>query len=304
MYIISFLRIIKSALQDMVRNFGMSFMTIIILVLMLLSVNTLLFIRLLTAEATSSIKEQIDVSIYFHPDAEDAHIQEVRDYLNAIPQIIEMIFHSKEEVLNQFREEHKDNPDIIASLEELEENPLGAALIIKTKTPADYQTVIETLNVPEYEDIIEEKTFVNTEKAIHKIDAITTQVERFTAALTIFFALIAFLIIFNTVRVAIYTQRTEISIKKLVGATNWFVRGPYMIESAAFSLISVSISFLMLYPAVRFIDPFVGVVFGTVDFLTNYFVSNILMLAGSQFLGVLFLTTITSIIAMRKHLKV
>lgn len=301
---IGFCRIIKFALQDIARNFSLSFMTVLILVLMLLSINTLVLVRLLTEEAINAIKKQIDVSLYFNPDANDAKIKEIHDYIESFPEVIETIYFNKEETLNKFLEAYKDNTKIVASLDELDFNPLGSTLIIKTREPTDYEKIITALNVPEYENIIEAKTFGDTQKAIQKIHTITTQVERFTLFLTSLFAIIAFIIIFNTVRVAIYTQRIEISIKKLVGATNWFVRGPYIIESLAFSIMSVLVAYVILYFSVRWLDLYIAVIFQKPEILTNYINTHIVELAGLQFGGVLFLTTVTSFLAMRKYLKV
>ncbi|PIR75154.1 MAG: hypothetical protein CO030_05010 [Candidatus Magasanikbacteria bacterium CG_4_9_14_0_2_um_filter_42_11] len=299
----SFLRIIRFALQDIARNIGLSFMTIFVLVLMLLSVNTLLFIRLVTTEATTSIRDQIDVSIYLSLEATADEIDEVYTYIASLPEVTQATFFSQEEVLDNFRTLYHDNENILASLEELTENPLGATIVVKTKDPADYVTVIEELSIPEYETIVESKTFTDTQGAIQKIDVITTNVERFSFALTAFFAIIAFLIIFNTIRVAIYTQRIEISIKKLVGATNWFVRGPYVIESVVFSVFSVGIAISMVYISTGFLDQYLGVILGDPQFLTNYYFLHILSLAGIQFGIVFFLTLISSLLAMRRYLR-
>lgn len=300
----SFLRIFKFALQDMVRNIGLSFMTVFILILMLLSMNTLLFIRLVTTEATTSIRDQIDVSVYLAAESSPEEVDEVFTYIASLPEVSQAVFKSEEEVLAEFRALYQDNEDILASIDELDENPLGATIVVKTESPADYATVIEALSVPEYETIVESKTFTDTQGAIEKIDAITTNVERFSAALTAFFGIIAFLIIFNTVRVAIYTQRIEISIKKLVGATNWFVRGPYVIESIVFSVVSTAIAIVLVYFSIGMLDPYVGVVLGNPSFLTNYYISNILSLAGLQFGIVFFLTLFSSMLAMRRYLRV
>ena len=121
--------------------------------------------------------------------------------------------------------------------------------------------------------------------------------------LTGLFGVIAFLIIFNTIRVAIFTQRVEITIKKLVGATNWFIRSPYIIESFIFTAISVAITYFLMRFAAGLIDPYVAVVFKKDWLLTNYISSNIMMLVGSQFVVVLLLTVFSSFLAMRKHLK-
>lgn len=300
---LSLLRAIKFALQDIVRNLGLSFMTVLILVLMLLSINTLFVINVLTSKAVQSIKDQIDISIYFSPEASQAKIDEIKNYINAFPEIKEVVYQDKEKVLADFKAQHQDNEEILSSLSELGSNPFGPTMIVKTREPKDYEKIVKALAVPEYESLIEAKTFGDTEKAIERVHTITTQVERFTAGVSALFAVIAFLIIFNTIRVAIYTQRVEITIKKLVGATNWFIRAPYVIESFIFAFVSVLVAGSLVYLSLRMLEPYIKVVFGESGLLTNYYSSNTISLLGMQFLAVLLLTVFSSFLAMRKHLR-
>jgi len=301
---LSLFRIIKSAIQDMFRNLGLSAMTVLILVLMLLSINTLIIINILTAEATRAIKDQIDVSVYFSYDATDKEIGEIKAYVESFPEVVDVEFFEKEKVLEKFKEQHKGDKDVLDALSELGENPLGATMVIRTREPNDFNKIITALNVPEYENVIEAKSFGDTEIAIERVHTITTNVERFGYALSALFAIIAFLIIFNTIRVAIYTQRVEISIKKLVGATDWFVRGPYIIESLIFTCLSIVISGCIVYCSVRFLEPYVAVVFQKSGILTNYYFSNKIVLLIAQFIAVLALTVISSLLAMRRYLRV
>jgi len=300
----SLLRVVKFALQDIVRNFSLSFMTVLILILMLLSVNTLVIIRVLTNEASESVKKQIDVSIYFDHTADDKKITEVKEYISLFPEVLDSTFLTKEEVLVQFKEQHKDNTEIIASLDELGDNPLGATLIVRTREPSDYKKIIEALRVPEYENIIEAKTFGDTEKAIERIDIITKNVEKFGLGLSLLFALIAFLIIFNTIRVAIYTERVEISIKKLVGATNWFIRGPYLVEAFIFTVVSVVITAGIVIFSLSYLDSYTAVVFQRSNILSEYFHLHQWLLIGAESTIVLILTSFSSLLAMGRHLKV
>ena len=301
---LSLLRVIKFAFQDMARNFGLSFMTVLILVLMLLSINTLVVINVLTGEAVRLIKDQIDVSVYFSYDATDKEIQEIKSYTQSFPEVVNIDYFTREQVLEQFKTQHGDDKDVLAALSELNENPLGATMVIRTREPKDYAKIISALNVPEYENIIEAKSFGDTEKAIGRVHTITTNVEHFGYALSVLFAIIAFLIIFNTIRVAIYTQRIEIGIKKLVGATNWFVRGPYLVESLFFTCLSVAVTAAVVYFALRFLEPYVMVVFQKTGILTNYYLSHKMQLTGLQFIAVLFLTIFSSLLAMRRYLRV
>ncbi len=299
----SFLRIIKFAFQDLGRNFSLSFMTVFILVLMLLSVNTLWSLDVLTKEAVEAVKKQIDISIYFVPTATDKNVNEIKSYVGMFPEVTSIALQTKEEVLASFRAQHQTQTEALDALAELGTNPFGPTMIIKTKEPQDYQKIIDALNVPEYASLIEAKSFDNHEDAIQRLQNITNRIEKIGFGLTILFALISFLIIFNTIRVAINTQRMEINIKRLVGASNWFIRGPYLVESLVFTILSVAFTMGAVFLGLRWIDPYLAVVLPSGFSLTNYFQSNMLMLFGAQALAVLLLTVLSSSLAMRKQLR-
>ena len=301
---LSFLRILKFAFQDVWRNLGLSFMTVFILILMLLSVNTLWSLDVITKAAVEAVKKQIDVSIYFVPEATDKNVDEIKSYVGMFPEVVSVTLLSKEDVLAAFREQHKMQPEALDALDELGANPFGPTMIVKTKEPKDYKKIIDALNVPEYETIIEAKSFDNHEEAIERLQNITNRIERVGFGLTILFAVISFMIIFNTIRVAIVTQRTEIGIKRLVGASYWFIRGPYLFESLIFTVLSIACTIGLVYLALRWVDPYLAVVLPNGFSLTNYFYSNMLRLFGIQALAVLLLTIISSGLAMRRQIKV
>lgn len=300
----SIYRVIKFALQDIFRNLGLSTMTVFILVLMLLSVNVLWAVDVLTNQATGLIKEQINISLYFKAETTDKNLEEIQTYLGVLPEIKEMQVVSRDAVLDSFKNRHKLSSEVLSALAELQDNPFGPTLVIKTKEPEDYKKVLQAVDVPEYDALIETKSFEGNEEGIEKLQNITTRIEKVGFGLSLLFAIISFLIIFNTIRVSIYTQRIEISIKRLVGASAWFIRGPYIVEAVVFALLSVGLNFSLIYLALSFVDPYLSVVFANGFTLTNYYNSHIILLVGIQFVSVLLLTIISSGLAMRRQLKV
>jgi len=301
---LSLWRIIKYSFQDMGRNIGLSFMTVFMLVLMLLSVNVLLAVDTVTKEAVRLVKDQVNVSLYFASDAGDKDIAEIRSYIGEFPEVVGVQLLSREEVLKSFQNRHEASPEVQQALTELGGNPFGPTMIVKTKEPGDYKKIFIALDVPEYEHLIESKSFDGNEGAIERIQNITTRVERIGFGLSVLFAIIAFFIIFNTVRVAINTQKIEISIKRLVGASNWFIRGPYLVEALVFTVVSLILTIAVIYLGLRWLDPYLTVVFPSGFSLTNYYNSHILYLFGVQAVAVLLLTIVSSGLAMRRQLKV
>ena len=294
----SFWRIIKYAFQDMGRNIGLSFMTVFILMLMLLSINMLWSVRILTEQAVKLVKNQVNVNINFKPAIKQKDLEEITDYVKAFSEVTDVTSLSPAEVLQAFK---KRRPETALALEELGNNPFGPSIIIKTREPDDYKKIIDALAT--YNSSIEDHSFGGNEDALVRLQLIMNRVQTAVLSLAIIFALISFLVIFNTIRVGIYTQRQEINIKRLVGANNWFIRGPYFLESILFTLVSVGLTGVVLWFAFQKIDPYISGVFSNGFSLTNYYSSHILYLSLIQVAAVLLLTLVSSSLAMRKHLR-
>jgi cell division transport system permease protein len=302
---VSLFRIIKFALQNFWRNIWLSLITISILVLTLVTVNILISLNFLGQSAVGIVQSKIDVSVYFNPDTSEETVQNVRSYLLGLSQVRDVTYVSAEEALENFKQTHADNEDIMTSLEELEENPLGAALTIKANNPSDYPFILETLENPEFTDFIQDKDYDDHEEIIQRIDNITSRLERTGIVLSLVFVIIAVLIVFNTIRVAIYTHREEVGIMKLVGASNWFVRAPFLLESILYSLLATGLAIAIIYPSIYFAEPYIAKLFDNTDIsLINYFNANFVWIFVSQFVVLSVLNIVSTAMALGRYLKV
>ena len=120
------------------------------------------------------------------------------------------------------------------------------------------------------------------------------------------FILISIVVIFNTIRMSIYTRQSEIQIMKLVGASNIVVRTPFVIESVLYSLAAVLIVVAIIYPLLDFIQPSLNMYFEDIQAvnIAKYFKDNYIQIFGTQFLGLALINMISTAVAIRKHLKV
>lgn len=305
MFLISFIRIVKFAIQDFFRNFWLSLITISIVVLTIFSINVLTVVQILTSQAISEVEDKIDLSITFLPKAPQTDIEKIKAYLAQNEDVTEIIYLSPDEVLSAFKERHKDNKTLTAVLEELEENPLGAMLVIRADKIDDYETILA--NLENNEDLplesILTKDFQDYRVVIRKINSITTSLTQIGYGVSIIFLVITVLIMFNTIRVAIYTHREEIAIMKLVGASNMFVRAPFLIEALWLSVIAFMISLLIWFPILGVLQPYFNGFFSTFD-LTNFILDNAFMIFGYQFGVLLLVNLLSAFVAIHRYLKV
>jgi len=305
MWLLSFHRSIIFALQSFWRNIWLSIATIFIIGLALLSINFLIIINAISDSAIGAVKDQIDVSIYFKNDVRESKIAEVKSQLAGLSQVKSIAYKTPEENLIVFKNKHQDNPDILETLKELAGNPLGATLIIKAKNLNDYPEILKAIDNPAYNDIIEEKNFDDHQLIITRINQLADNVKKFALIISGLFVVISALIVFNTVRIAIFTHQNEIAIMKLVGAGNWFIRAPFVWESVFSGIIACLLTLLIVYPGLNFIQPQLTKFFSGAEIdLIGYFNQNFLIIFGGQLLGIIILNVISSSIAIGKYLKV
>ncbi len=279
--------------------------TIIILVLTIFSVTTVAGINYVAEEAIESVKDKVDVSVYFKPEVESSEVINVRYRLEELSTVKEVTYVSREEALDKFRERHQDDPVILESIDQLEENPLSATLVIKANNIDDYRSILSFLDNPEYDELIQDKNFDDNEKVINQLSTISNKIENTGIIVSVVFVVIAVLIVFNTIRINIYTHREEIGIMKLVGATNWFVRAPFLIESLIYAVLAVIICLAILYPLLGVVAPQVNNFFeGYNLYLVSYFNSNFWQIIGWQSAFAVLLSILSSSIAVGRYLRV
>jgi cell division transport system permease protein len=300
----SFFRAFKYAFLDFWRNVWLSLVTITVLVLALLSVNVLISLNAISDSIIYSVEEKVDVTVFFLSETEVAQINNFRQRVDNLPEVSSTLFFPKDEALIDFREKHKDDPKILEALNELEDNPLLDALIIRASSLDDYNKILTFITLEENQEIIKYQNFTDHEKIIAGVKAITSKVEKVSIVLTAIFAFIAILIVFNAIRVTIYTHREEIEVMKLVGANNWFIRLPFLLEGVIYSVFASVIAFILLYAVFGAIGPYLSDFLQTYNFsLVDYYNGNLWKLFGIQLLATIVLNIISSAIAMGRYLR-
>ncbi len=304
MHFISFFRACRFAALNFWRNIWLSVVTIIILVLTLFSMTLSAGLNLMAKEAITLVKERVDVSIYFAPEALEEDVRKVADALAALPEVKDVTYISREEALASFRTRTADNPILKETLDTLDENPLGATLVVKAKDIADFPAIIAVVDKPEYAELIQDRDFEENQQVIDRLTQITDRITQIGYAVSAIFALIAMLVIFNTIRITIYTYREEIGIMKLVGASNWFVRAPFVLESVFYAALASALSMLIVLLIAAASAPYVNGFFSGYDFQLGAFLARQLWpLFLLQLLVGVLLSVLSSVIAISRYLR-
>ena len=304
-FFLSLTRILKFAWQNFWRNGWLSFITITILVLALLNVNALIVLNVIGQRAVEAVESKLDLSVSFKPDTSEELIAEAQGYLTGLSQVRTITALTPDEVLAAFKDEHEDDPDVLASLEEIDGNPFGAQLVITAHDPNDFAFIVEALQHPQYAPSIEETDYTDYQVMIDRINETTRQIQKGGIVVGGIFTLIALLIVFNSIRVAIYTHREEIGIMRLVGASGFFVRAPFLTEALFYTLLAVAIAFAIVYPLLQVVEPSLDAFLGTTKTgLVSFYNQHLLTLLAAQFIGFAILTVLSTSLAMRRYLRI
>ncbi len=300
-------RIFKYGFLSFLRNGSVSLATVLVMTLALFIIASSMYADAALKATLAELKKQVDINVYFVPDAELAKIKEVQSKLNSLPEVQSTKLVEAEEVLRKFKERHKDDALTIQSIEELGTNPFGAMLQIEAKSPDQYESIANYLNKIQKEQgqnsIIEKVNFTDSKGAIDALSSLIKSSKKITLVVIAFLVFVSVLIVYNTIRLAVYTNKEEISVMKLVGASDWYVQGPFIIEGALYGISAAILTLLILYPVSLWLaEPSKNflVVFDTWTFFTENFVNiAFLLLSVGVVLGV-----VSSFLSVNKYLDV
>lgn len=295
-------RVFKNGLVNFYRNGWLSTATISIMIVTLLVVSSLMVLSVMTSAAVETLQNKIDITVYFTKDATEDKITKVTNDLNNLGIIKNIEYVSKEDALLKFRDKHKNNSLLLQSLSELDDNPLQSSINIKAKDPSSFANIVSFLESGQTKEIIEKINYYENQTMINRLTGFIKTIRQMGLGLMIIFSLIAFLVSFNTVRVAIYTAREEISIMKLVGASDWFIRGPFLVEGFLYGIIAAIAAVIIFFPTMSFAAPYINAFLPKAD-IYQYFKSNILEYLGVVFTAGIGLGVLSSFIAIRRYLN-
>lgn len=295
---------LKTAVKNYLRNFWLTLATVFMLILVLLIINSLVIIHFASAQAISFLQEHVAVSVYLKPETPPDQVANLKATIKNLPYIAQVNLITKDEALKQFKELHQDNATLLTSLKELDSNPLGDSLEVKAKTMNDYTPFLSFIQQPQFQKYIADKDFRNYQDLVTRLQDFTDRFRTAGLVVLAFFLIVSVLVIFNTVRMALYARREEIGIMKLVGATNFFIRLPFILETILQTLTALIIQSVILLAGFHFLKPLWNQLFsGEAITLDSYIWSYGWIFLGGEFVLLMLLTVLSSFWATQRYLR-
>lgn len=296
-------RLSKEAVKNFTRNGWLTVATTSLLMLSLFVVSVLILVTLTANAVLQNIQDKANISVYFKSTVDEQEIINIKRSYEANPDIKSIAYISREKALEEFRQNNANEQVILDSLEEIGENPLLASLVIKAHDSNQYQKIYESINQSEYENQISRINYGKNKEVIDKLNGMAAAVRKVGIILGLLLFGISILITFNAIRISIYNHKQEIEIMRLVGASNWYIRLPFIFEGILYGLVASLVSMLALFIAIKFIAPYAAAAIPSSN-ITTLYLDKFWQLFGIQFVIAIVIGTLSSWISMRKYLKV
>lgn len=301
MFFTTIYRILKTSMISLWRNRWLSLAATLIMVLTLFTISFFVSLLVISERTSTSLKDKVDISVYFNETTSKDQIFTIQNALLSRADIKSVDYISKEMALEKWRQISQGDDKIKDAISD-SFNPLPRSLEIKTERPEDLENVNQFLSSTNYKPLIRDISYRKNKDLVDRLVKITQFIKYVGWILSSIFVLISILIIYNTIRLTIYARSDEIDIMKLVGASDWYVQGPFIVEGISYGILGSIIASLILFTVSRLLLPvteqYLGTSVGSVYAGLNFGLVIAVQLSVGLFLGIA-----CSLVAVRKHLK-
>ena len=278
--------------------------------MMLITLTILLFAVIANAtfgHTISDITSHIDVSMYLKDSVTDAQRNDLVGQLYRIDNVKSVEYVSKTQALKNYEAQNANNLDLLSAISQTD-NPLPASLNIKPKDPNQLQSLKDFLDKPNILALQSDPTSYSGDRkaAIDKITSATHFFQQAGVVGIIVFVFISMLIIFNTIRMAIFNRRDELIIMRLLGASTSYIRGPFIVETILYGVVAALLSLgtiaaLFAVASQTLQASSLGLL--DINFSSKYFTDRLWQILTIQIAAGIIIGAVSSLIATRRYLK-
>ena len=301
-------RVIRTGFFNFWRNGTVSLASVLVMMVALTVMGSIVIGKAVLDTSLAELSSRIDINVTFTTSASEEDILEVKHSLESLPEVLLVNYVTRQEALDAFKERHAGDQSILTALDELGENPLGAVLNIKARDPSQYASVAEFLESDNTLSssgitIVDRVNYFQNKVAIDRLTQIISSADKLAFAATLFFAIVSILIAFNTIRLTIYIARDEISVMRLVGASTTYIQGPFVVVGIIYGLVAALITVIIFLPITYWLGSTMETFFGGFN-VFSYYLRNFLEIAFIIFGSGVVIGAISSLLAIRKYLKI
>jgi len=302
---ISVSRITNLGLTNFWRNRWLSLASTLVMTLTLLIISMFVVMTIVINKTTDRIKAKMDITVYFKDSATTEEISDLQEKLATRADVKEVQYISKEEALQIWQERQKNQR--IRELVTSSENPLPRSLAIKATDPENLNNIADYVASDDFQPIVHKISYEENKVIIDKLLAITSFIKKMGWLFSIIFIIVSILVILNTIRLAIFTRKNEVEIMRLVGASDRFIRVPFIVEGTLYGLLACILALALMYIGVfAILSPLTNQYLGqtVTENMKTFFASHLAWIFLLQFLVGIIIGVGCSMFSIRKYLKV
>lgn len=301
MNLVTLKRVIKMSLISFWRNSWLSLTGTLVMTITLVIISFFCILSITVNKTAATLKDKIDITVYFKDEATDDQIKQVQELLRTRSDVKTVAFIDKEQAKERFLSMKHFSTDL-STIFTVDENPLPRSLEIKPVQAENTENLFNYLKDPSFTPLIKKISYEDNKVVIDRLIKLTSFFTKTGLVMSIIFAIISVMIIFNTLKLAIFSRREQIEIMHLVGATDIFVKFPFIVEGMLYGFLATIFASLLVYFGYLIISPALNNYLSGVDLGLQFFIGSnfLLIIFGQLFVG-LFLGAICSWIATRRY---
>ncbi len=295
---------LQEALRALRRNGAPTLAAVVTTVVTVILLGVLIPIFQTTQAKSEQVRSELNIHAALYDDATPAETAALKTKLEALPHVAEVTYISKADALSTLRSELKDK----SIVEQLHTNPLPASFEVKADDAANLPGIRDAIlptgangKSQPISPII--SNLFDREQATAQIEEVTSALKIVLSVMTALLILASLMLVGNTIRLSIYTRRREVEVMRLVGATRWFIRWPFMIEGVVVGFVGGLVAILVLWLGkITVVDPLSD----SFSFLAaqNSSTLSFPALVAILFTAAVLVSTIGSGVTLRRFLKV
>lgn len=303
---VTFTRVVQTGMVNFARNAWLAIAAMAVMIITLTIVLFSIVTNATFANTIAQITDKIDVSIYLKDSVDISDGRKLASELRALPSARQVTYLSKDDALERYKKQNANNQALLEAINATD-NPLPATILVKPRELSQIQNLQQFLSQGRLKSQIELISYSGDRKAaIDKIAHATNILRQAGIVAVIIFALVSMLIIFNTIQMAIFNRRDELTIMRLLGATTWYIRGPFVVETIIYGVVSALISVFLIHSLfVAASSALEATSLGLLDigYAATYFRGHLLELLTMQLVLGILIGAVSSTIATRRYLK-
>ncbi len=295
-------RVIAEGWTSFKRNAWLTVATVLVLSLSLFIIGSTLFVGLSAGELLKRIEQNVNISVYFKNNVEEARILEIKAGIEQRPEIASVQYINKETALEKFSKENDGDEVISEALKEIGENPLFSSLVLTAKDQSYYEELSNYVE-KNFEQEVDRINYGRNKIVIEKLGRIISTMEKIGLGLGGIFILISVLVTFSTIRMSLYSRKKEFDIMRLVGASNLYIKIPTIVEGMIYGLLSALVAMVFIAAITYGGIPVAGGIIPKEEMI-GFYVQNIWKVGLVVLISGLAIGVLSSLISIRKYLKI